>query len=91
MSYTANFLVLFGFSIEYVIAVYYNSKEPATGQAVGLDYQDLQSTLLLTSLFFFFLAGVLEYIKRTGVLISIMIFLIGILKVSVSINTGLCV
>lgn len=80
MSYLANFLVLFGYSIEYVIAVYYNHP---TVDTPGLQYQDLQATLLLTSIIFFALGSVLEYVKKSNLLISFFVFLIGVLKLSV--------
>ena len=44
--------------------------------------------LLLSCLFFFFLGGVLEYIKRAKLLICILILLTGLLKITVKLTSS---
>ena len=84
ISYFTNFFILFGFSSEFIICTFNISVlNNDTEDLSYMHYSDVQTTLMLSTFMYFTLGGVLEYIKRSDVLIICLVALIAVLKIVV--------
>ncbi|CDW88417.1 UNKNOWN [Stylonychia lemnae] len=72
LSYITNFVGLLGLQIEFVTATFYQDKEDNKDpKALKISYADVQVILMSCAVMYFLMGCILEYIKRSDLLIAL--------------------